>query len=395
MIMPFEALDAPPPKDYSGWTNLQSLADSIKSDTNSPAMAIAMSSGGRLERAVSGKRVLNGSAAVGVDEPWSIGSIGKPICSTIIGRLIESGKLRWNSTLAEVLKSTPMRQEYRGVTLEQLMHHRGGVPADPGMTQSQVLRIVAGVADPSQIRANYARDILSRAPHSRPGARFEYSNAGYALLGVVAETVTRKPYERLVRDMVFSPLSLKHSFTGADRLPNERPSGHARNGGTLRPENLSGPLEILFAPAGGGLWMSAADLVRFGRLHLEGLQGKDGLLRASTIARLHSGEPEESGGGRKYACGWGIETFAGMEPMHTHNGSNGTMRAQLAIFPKSGLVVVSFVNAGGESEPSPPLQAVLAVAKRFPNPGVKATGNGPDRGYCDLNRESARDSAKM
>jgi hypothetical protein len=49
----------------------------------------------------------------------------------------------------------------------------------------------------------------------------------------------------------------------------------------------------------------------------------------------------------------------------THNGSNGTFRAQLSIFPKANLVVAAFINRGGESEPAPPLQAVLAVAKRY------------------------------
>ncbi|MEI8282231.1 MAG: hypothetical protein WCG75_07495, partial [Armatimonadota bacterium] len=69
--------------------------------------------------------------------------------------------------------------------------------------------------------------------------------------------------------------------------------------------------------------------------------------------------------GRQYACGWGIEPHQGLETMHMHNGSNGTMRAQLSIFPESNLVVASFINMGGETEPSPPLQAVLAVAGKY------------------------------
>ena len=113
------------------------------------------------------------------------------------------------------------------------------------------------------------------------------------------------------------------------------------------------------------MYMSLADLVTYGRAHLDGLRGKDSLLKAATIQRLHQGIPEGGPMGRKYACGWGIEQFPGIELAHTHNGSNGTMRAQLAMFPKAGLVVASFVNCGGESEPSPPLQAVLAVAKRY------------------------------
>ena len=82
------------------------------------------------------------------------------------------------------------------------------------------------------------------------------------------------------------------------------------------------------------------------------------------MKRLHTGEKEPEGG-LIYAAGWGIETFPGVETFHGHNGSNGTMIAQLCIFPKAGLVVGAVVNAGGEIAMPPPLQAALAIAGRF------------------------------
>jgi hypothetical protein len=42
-----------------------------------------------------------------------------------------------------------------------------------------------------------------------------------------------------------------------------------------------------------------------------------------------------------------------------------TFIAELAFFPDTGLVVASVVNRGGEAAPSPPLQAVLAIARKF------------------------------
>jgi CubicO group peptidase (beta-lactamase class C family) len=357
--------DNAPPKDYADWKDLQSLADVIRQDTKNPAMGIAVRRNGVLEQAVSGTRSAAGKDAVGVDEPWSIGSIGKPLCSTVIGRLIEMGKLDWDTTLGEALKDLPMKDGYKDVTLEQIMHHRGGIPADPGMRRPDVDRIVAGEKDSRKIRTNYAKDILMRDPAAKPDTQFIYSNAGYALLGAIAEKVTGKTYEALVRELIFDPLKLKNSYTSEDKLPANRPSGHVRGPEGLQEVNFSGPMEILFAPAGGGMFMSLADLSAFGQAHLDGLRGVDGLLKAATVARLHKGVPEGGPGGMEYACGWGIEAVPGAETMQGHNGSNGTMRAQLGIFPKSNLVVASFVNAGGESEPSAPLQAVWAVAKRY------------------------------
>jgi CubicO group peptidase (beta-lactamase class C family) len=387
-----------PMKDYSGWIDLAKLEETIRSDTQSPAMAIGILYSGKTEAVASGVREIGKPAAVKADDVFSIGSIGKPITSTLIGLLVEKGKLRWDETLSEVLPDMAMKPEYSKVTLEQILHHRGGIPQDLGMRKPQVDKIVQGETDPVKIRDNFSRDILSRDPIGKPGERFAYSNAGYQLLGHIAELKMGKPFEILVQEMIFKPLGMTHTYTGRDTLPIERPSGHVQGDGpritgnretdpetkpadpqTWRPVNFTGPLEILFAPAGGGMYSTTKDLLKFGQMHMDGLNGKDGLLKAATIQRLHQGIPEgavaESGatakatelpeGSMLYACGWGIESFPGTEVMHTHNGSNGTMRAQLAIFPKSGLVVAAFVNCGGEMEPSPPLLACIAIARRY------------------------------
>ncbi|MEI8283042.1 MAG: serine hydrolase domain-containing protein, partial [Armatimonadota bacterium] len=196
---PPDLLESAPTKSYANWSSLQSLADSICGDVKSPAMGIAVIRDGKMEKSVSGVREQGKTDKVSLDEPWSIGSIGKPLCSTVIGSLIESGKLKWDTTLGEVLGDLPMKPGYKDVTIEQIMHHRGGVPEDPGMRRPDVLRIVAGETDSVKIRQNYAKDILGRDLIAKPGQRFAYSNAGYALLGAIAEKVTGKQYEKLVR----------------------------------------------------------------------------------------------------------------------------------------------------------------------------------------------------
>jgi len=353
-----------PDRSLDDWKDLHDLTVKIATKRQAPAMSITVIRDGKQETAVTGVRKVDGKEAVGADEPWSIGSIGKPLCSTIIGMLIEQGRLRWEETLAEALTDVPMQEGYRAATIEQLMQHRGGIPQDGGFKMDRIREIVGDAKTPVAIRARYVRDILNRAPIGKPGQRNAYSNAGYTLLGHIAERTTGKPYEQLVREMIFAPLGLKHSYTGADALPDHRPSGHMKGPAGIKPLNMSGPMEYMFAPAGGGMWMSTADLAQFGAEHLKGLHGKDGLLKAATVSRLHRGLLEGEGTFR-YASGWGIESNPGIETFHGHNGSNGTFRAQLAIFPKANLVVAAIVNLGGEEEPSPGLEAVLAIARRF------------------------------
>ncbi len=347
------------------WKNLDDLAETLRKKSHSPAMGIAMIRNGDLKIGVAGVRTVGQKGSVQPADVWSVGSIGKSICSTIIGMLVEKKKLSWNETLRSALPGIPMNKAYEKVTLAEIMRHRGGIPEDPGFRRKEVQRIVGSANSPKAIRAAYIRDILRRTPIAAPNERFAYSNAGYALLSSIAEQATGLPYETLVRNWIFKPLGLKNSIMGHENLPSARPNGHMEDSSGLHPVDQTGPLESMFAGAGGGISMSVGDLAKFGQMHLNGLRGKDGLLKASTIKELHRGIPEGPGGERFYACGWGIDSLKGIETYHGHNGSNGTMRAQIAIFPKSNLVVVGIVNRGGEQEPAPGLEAVLAIAKKY------------------------------
>lgn len=353
-----------PDASLNDWKDLPGLAESVRDKLKVPGVSLTVFRDGKFETAVAGVREAGKDAKIEADDPLSIGSIGKPLCTTIIGILIDQGKLKWDQTLKESLPDIAMKPDYVKATLEQIMHHRGGIPADNNFTRAMVEKIVGDAKDPIAIRKNYVTDILSREPLGEPGKVYEYSNAGFAILGHIAERVTGKPYETLVKELIFEPLGLKHSFTGSDTLPKDHPVGHVPGPDGLRAVNFGGPIEILAAPAGGGIWMSTADLCRFGQEHLKGLNGKDGILKADTVKRLHTGEKEPEGD-LVYACGWGIESFPGVETFHGHNGSNGTMRAQLCVFPKAGLVVTCIVNSGGEIGMSPGLQAALAIASRY------------------------------
>ena len=365
-VGPPDDIDAPAPKDYSGWTDLAMLVHSIRVDTGVPALGVAYARGNVRERAADGIRTVGKPGAIATSDPWKTGSIGKPLCATAAACLIDAGKLRFASTIGDVLHDVPMQDGYRRVTLEQLLRHRGGVPEDSGMDRATAERIAGGATDRATLRRNYVADILGRAPAGPPDTRFRYSNAGYALAAAMVERAGGAPYEALLHRLIFAPLQMRASFTGADALPDARPSGHVKGPNGIEPADMRGLLDAYFAGAGGGIWMSLDDLVTFGLAHLAGLQGRPGLLRPATVARLHAGVLEEPGGDRRYACGWGIERRPGIAgEVHGHNGSDGTMRAELAIFPGAGVVAAAFVNVGGENSPGPPLQAVNAVGRRF------------------------------
>lgn len=363
-----ESLRVPPPKANREWKALPDLADGLIADLKVPAMAIAYQHGSNpIQQTTRGVRKMGDPAPAEPTDLWHIGSVSKAVTSTLIARLIENGSLKWDSTLEQCLPGVPMRAEYKRVTLEEVMKHRGGLPKDMGFNLKQVKDICGEETDPVKIRARYAAHILNREPIGKAGEHFDYSNAGYALLGHIAELNQKKPYELLVRQHVFQPMKLHHAFAGRPGREYITLSGHSLDDSGVRPLSLTGQINDLMRPAG-DIWMSVEDLLKFGREHMLGLQGKSKLLKKETFKRLHLGmqEPQNDS---LYACGWVIDKLPGLKTeRHGHNGSNGTFTAELGFFPKLDLVVAVVVNRGGEDEPGPALQALTLIARRVQGP---------------------------
>jgi len=357
------SIDRPPEPDYASARDLSSLVRMIREYHRAPAFAVATLREGKSEVSVDGMRKVGGTEAVGSDEPWSVGSIGKSICASAVARLIEAGKLKFETTLAEALPGYDIPASHRAITLEQLMRHRAGIAPELGFTRPQVDGILGQERDPQRVRDLYIRHLLKKPLITAPNTRFEYSNGGYALLSRIAEIAAGVPYEELVRQQVFAPLALRHSHSDSAKLPEARPHGHLSTPNGPEAWDFRGPLEAMLAGAGGGVWMSISDLARYGQAHLDGLKGKDGWLKSATIRRLHDGVPEEGPDSRRYAAGWGIDRLRDGIVMHGHNGSNGTFMAQLALFPDKNLVVAGISNLGSEDD-NPGLTAALQIVRR-------------------------------
>ena len=106
--------------------------------------------------------------------------------------------------------------------------------------------------------------------------------------------------------------------------------------------------------------MSIGDLLTFANYHLEGLRGFVAMMKPATFEVLHKPVGDE-----KYGCGWMITDQFCPDPYHGHNGSDGTFRAEMALWPEKSIAIVSIMNAGSITEPSPALQAVMAVYERY------------------------------
>ena len=150
------------------------------------------------------------------------GSVGKQFTAAAIVLLEEQGKLRLDDQIARYLPRTKAR--WGSITLRHLLTHTSGIP---------------DYEDEVDNRRDYSEreltEFVGRLPRrSAPGHKFEYSNSGYLLLGIIIRTVTGKFHGDYIRENIFEPLGMKTAriLTDAEIVPN-RVAGYRMSKGRI------------------------------------------------------------------------------------------------------------------------------------------------------------------
>ena len=329
-------------------TDLREALDPIRTRTGVPAIsAVAVRDGAVIATGTVGVRAVGSPAPASPDDPFLIGSCAKSMMRLLVARLADAGVVTFDTALGDALKDTPMREDYRGVTIRQLLTHRGGIQpyTQIGPRITPWLFELTGSA--VEQRAAFAAHVLNESPAAAPGTEEIYSNAGFGIVAHVLERLTGKPWEELVSEQVFVPLGMTTARIG---LPTsaEHPEGvrgHLRgpDGYELAPgwrEPLPG-----IAPAG----MVSCSITDFARLagELAGVEGgKPGVFLSVDAAR-NARESMPAGGSIA-----GVPFF----------GGEGTFTAAFALWPSLGLAIVVETN-GGDSDDvcQAAIEAVRAV----------------------------------
>lgn len=306
-----------------------------------PGMAAVVIRNFRPQReTVAGIRRLGSVAPIRRGDRWHLGSDGKAMTATLIARLVESGALSWEARLEQMLPdlTSVMRDEYRDVTLPDLLSHRSGLPENPRDTDF-LITFVRNPAPLPQQRTRYITAALDEAPAVPTRADPSYSNTGFIIAGAIAERVTGRPYETLMQEEVFAPLrmrSVAYESYDAREGPNE-PIGHTS--GRVA-DQLYDPNPPVMAPSDCGFRLSLRDWSRFCVDQMRGEHGDGRLLRAETYRFLHARQ-----GDKPFALGWEARAriFGRQGPVINHSGSNGNWMAQAVLFPEvgDGALVVS------------------------------------------------------
>jgi CubicO group peptidase (beta-lactamase class C family) len=341
--------------------NLNELLEPLRASNKVPALSTAVVVDGRL-RGVGAVGIRKGGSPTPVKgtDLWHIGSCTKPMTATLIGMYVEKRKMQWDMKIADALPDLrdAMHASFRDVTLDQLLTHRAGLSAqaDPKLWEEAW----ASRGAPMDQRLEFVKGTLAKEPEHPPGTKYNYSNQGYAVAGVMLERIVGQPWETLMRELIFKPLLMNSTGYGVPGIVGQidQPWGHKWKNGKLEPLQQDNPAAI--AP-GAAVHCSIWDFSRFAMFHLHGARGQSALLKPETFTRLHTPPA-----GQDYAMGWSRQDRSWADGYTlSHAGSNTLNFALVWIAPKIKFAAVSATNIGGDQGQTACDEVIQALIKKF------------------------------
>ena len=337
----------------------------IRETHHLPALAgAAVDEGEIVAIGATGLRRSDEEVPVTMGDIWHLGSCTKSMTASVCAMLVEDGKMRWDMTIAEVFPDwrKAMQPAWRSVKLEQLLVHRGGAPRDPPADLWAAANKREGT--PTEQRIAFVKGLLAHRPDRTPGTHWEYSDAGYAIVGAMMERVTGKAWEDLMRERLFIPLGLKSAGFGEPASPGlmDQPWGHR---GEEHPYHPVPPGPLADNPPAIGpaatVHCSIADFARYAAWHVAGARGDSRLLKPESFAKLHV-PPEE----QEYAMGWAVtkRRWAGGVTL-MHNGENEMFYAVMWLGPGENTCFVAACNCDGPEADAACDEAIKMMINRF------------------------------
>jgi CubicO group peptidase (beta-lactamase class C family) len=359
-------------------SDLTATLEPVRRNYGLPALAAATVRAGQLKAAgACGVRALGSTVPVSLQDRFHLGSDTKAMTALLCGMAVEAGKLRWDSSLGEVLGTAVpgLNPKLAAVTLEQLLSHSAGIPSDTEEMKKLYFSTDAFDYNLTPLRLRMLNAWKGNAPVSTPGTSFHYANFGYLIAGAMLEQATAMPWEELITRRIFEPLKLRTAGLGAQATPGrlDAPVGHNLNeDGSATPMywGAAADLPPALGPAGTA-HMSVLDFATWAAWNAGGARRAPALVTPATLARIQRGhidtgripdaKPGTPAEGR-YAMGWGIVKWPAMKnPVLQHNGSNSLNLAKVLIDPVADLAVTVVTNFPGPKAEAALTEVMLSL----------------------------------
>ncbi|QQD77063.1 beta-lactamase family protein [Curtobacterium sp. YC1] len=269
---------------------------------------------------------------------FRIASHSKTFTATALLQLAERGALRLDDTVGTYVPAlVDGGSPIADATLRELMEMGAGVLRDGH--DGDHWSLLRPFPDEQELLAL----VLDRGQKVPAGSAFNYSNLGYALLGLVIAAVSGKPYNEYVRESITEPLGLRN--TGPDWEPARADEFVVGYTGfhAARHRRRIDHVDTRAMAAATGFHGTASDLVRYFSQHVIG-QGTLLTDHSKRLAQRKAWSATDDPAGRGYGAGFIVDRIGDRE-VRGHSGGFPGHITQSVFDPESGLVVSVLTSA--------------------------------------------------
>jgi CubicO group peptidase (beta-lactamase class C family) len=285
------------------------------------------------------------SVPASADTVYELGSITKQFTAMAILMLVEEGKVALDEKITHYLPDLPTA--WQGVTVRHLLTHTSGIKSYTSV--HDLLKIWRNDYTHEEIIKLVSKDPLE----FQPGARWEYSNTNYFLLGMLIEKVTGKSYGDFLAARIFTPLHMTTTRTNdlGDIIKN-RARGYTWGNDTLRNADYT---SMTWPFSAGVLVSTVRDLTKW-----DAALATEKLVKRSSLQQMWTPVKLNDGSTHPYGFGWAVEDYQGHKLL-SHGGGIPGFTTNIARFVDDRLTVIVLTNTDS-TDPGSMAKSIAGLA---------------------------------
>ena len=287
-----------------------------------PSVSVAVIDNGKFTMHTRGLANLEAGVKATSATNYRLASLTKQFTAAAILLLVQDGKLRLHDKIGQFFPGCP---EYaKSISVRNLLTHTGGlwdyediIPA----TQKTPFK------DSDAVRFSFSHP----TPAFDAGAKFQYSNTGYAALSEIVRIVSGMPFRTFLKTRIFDPAGMNGTVAFEDGINTIANRAYGYTGTKRTDQDItSGVL------GDGGIYSSISDMIRW----------NEALEKAQLLSRdLLDDATRGSVMTRQYGYGWFVDPY-GKHQRHWHAGETIGFRTAIQRFPDRKLTVIVLSNNG-------------------------------------------------
>ncbi len=313
------------------------------------------------------------SGSITAQTPFMIGSNTKSFTALAVMQLVEEGRIEIDAPVQRYVPQFQLAdtQASQAITVRELLNHTSGMPANAGggvVEGATAVTPEEGLAALRSVRLTAA-----------PGTTYQYSNAGYMVLGLVVQDASGEPYTAYVQHHILDPLDMRHTYLTLDAAKQGGMAAGYRYwfGVPVADDWHYGSAMV----SAGGVISTAEDMAHYLTMYLNhgSYQGK-ALLSPGGIAAMETpavdanstqiGETVKL----QYGMGWAIGDLRGVPAVY-HTGGTPNFASWMILVPRDNRALVVLTDADnfipGSNAPDAfdiPIGVNNLLAGQAPNP---------------------------